>query len=78
MHRGSSLLCPYFQPLAIHIIYHQTSNIKRTLVGNKIVDHSDVVEALPVVIILDLKSGFNGLGKNNCKTWETFKGFGAP
>ena len=27
--------------------YHQVSNIKRTL-GNKIVDHSDVVGALPV------------------------------
>ena len=28
--------------------YHQTSNISRTLVGNKIVDHSNVVEASPV------------------------------
>ena len=29
-------------------IYHKTSNISRTLVGNKIVDHSDVVGASPV------------------------------
>ena len=28
--------------------YRQTSNISRTLVGNKIVDNSDVVEALHV------------------------------
>ena len=28
--------------------YRQVSNIKRTLVGNKIVDHSDVVGASPV------------------------------
>ena len=28
--------------------YHKTSNISRTLVCNKIVDHSDVVGALPV------------------------------
>ena len=28
--------------------YRQTSNTRRTLVGNKIVDHSDVVGALPV------------------------------
>ena len=28
--------------------YHQVSNISRTLVGNKIVDQSDVVGASPV------------------------------
>ena len=28
--------------------YHQVSNISRTLVGNKNVDHSDVVGASPV------------------------------
>ena len=27
--------------------YRKVSNIRRTLVGNKIVDHSDVVEASP-------------------------------
>ena len=30
------------------IIYRQVSNIRNTLVGNKIVDHSDVVGASPV------------------------------
>ena len=29
-------------------VYHKISNISRTLVGNKIVDHSDVVGASPV------------------------------
>ena len=29
-------------------MYHKTSNIRRTLVGNKIVYHSDVVGASPV------------------------------
>ena len=29
-------------------MYRQVSNIRRTLVGNKIVDHSDVVGASPV------------------------------
>ena len=28
-------------------MYRKTSNIRRTLVGNKIVDHSDVVGASP-------------------------------
>ena len=31
-----------------HMKYRKTSNISRTLVGNKIVDHSDVVGASPV------------------------------
>ena len=30
------------------LIYRQVSNIRRTLQGNKIVDHSDVVGASPV------------------------------
>ena len=30
------------------VIYCQTSNVSGTLIGNKIVDHSDVVGALPV------------------------------
>ena len=30
------------------LIYRKTSNIRRTLVGNKIVDHADVVGASPV------------------------------
>ena len=31
-----------------NLSYRKVSNIKRTLVGNKIVDHSDVVGASPV------------------------------
>ena len=60
--------------------YRQTSNNRRTLVGNKIVDHSDVVGAWHVgaapstFFILNLTPGFNGLGKDNCKTsQELFK-----
>ena len=42
-----------FAPWSIHYIYNnmryrKTSNISRTLVGNKIVDNSDVVGASPV------------------------------
>ena len=29
-------------------IYRKVSNIRRTLIGNEIVDHSDAVGALPV------------------------------
>ena len=37
------------QVISSHSIdYRQVSNIRRTLVGNKIVDHSDVVGAAPV------------------------------
>ena len=31
-----------------YTLYRQVSNIRRTLVGNKMVDHSDVVGASPV------------------------------
>ena len=34
--------------VAVILNYRQVSNIRRTLVGNKIVDHSDVVGASPV------------------------------
>ena len=34
-------------PILIRI-YRQVSNIRRTIVGDKIVDHSDVVGASPV------------------------------
>ena len=36
------------EPSGSQIIYRKTSNIRRTLARNKIVDHSDVVGALPV------------------------------
>ena len=62
-------------------------NISCTLVGDKTVDNSYVVVASPVggapttssFSTIDIMPGFNGLGKDNCKTrWETFKvlGFG--
>ena len=57
--------------------YRQNSNIGRTLVGNKIVDHSDVVGAVPTgdaAFILDLTPAFSGLDKDNYKTVrETFQ-----
>ena len=62
-----------------HLNFDQISNIRRALVGNKIVDYSDVVRASPVgaaptTSILDLTPGFNGLGKDNYKTGrESFK-----
>ena len=43
--------CVKYQPfcLGFNVLdYHQTSNISHTMVGNKIVDHSDVVGTLPV------------------------------
>ena len=47
-------------------MYWQTSFIRRTL-GNKIVDHSDVVGA--GTFIIDFKTpGFKRLAKGNCKT----------
>ena len=44
------LLMPSLLNIRSHDIkdYRKTSNIRRTLVGNKIVDHSDVVGASPV------------------------------
>ena len=59
--------------------YRQTPNINRTLVGNRIVDQSDVVGASPVgaapttssfnkSVILDLTPGFNILHKEKCMT----------
>ena len=39
---------PFFSSCAKISIYREVSNLSRTLVGNKIVDHSDVVGASPV------------------------------
>ena len=48
-------------------IHPQSSNISRTLVGNKIVDDSNYI------FILDLTHGYHGLGIGNSKTRrETF------
>ena len=38
----------YIKPLRPSDAYREVSNIRRTLVGNKIVDQSDVVGASPV------------------------------
>ena len=56
-------------------MYRQTCNISRTLVGNKIVDHSDACRRCSnCIFIHDLTLGFNGLGKDNFKSRrETFK-----
>ena len=59
----------------------QVSNIRRTLVGNEIGDHSDIVGASPVGAAPNISSfstkltpAFIGLGKDNCKTRrETFE-----
>ena len=62
--------------------YRKTSNVSRTLVGNKIVDNSDVVGASPVgaapnyIVILNLTPGFNGLGKDHCKRRQEIFKFG--
>ena len=57
-----------------------SSNIRHTLVGNKTVDHSDVVGCIACrgcsnyICILDLTPGYNGLGKNSYHMrLETFK-----
>ena len=45
---GLYLLMIYTVIIPPYDIYRQTSNISRTSVGNEIVDHSDVIGALPV------------------------------
>ena len=64
------------------IMYHrQTSNINRTLVCNKLADHSDVVGALPVGAAPNISSFSTYLlasmdwTKNNCKTRRETFGF---
>ena len=65
-----------------HTSYHQIPNIRGTFVGNKIFDNSDVVGASPVGLapttssFSTLTSGFNGLGKDNCKTGRESCNFG--
>ena len=59
--------------------YRKTSNISRTLVGNKIVDNScswsiACRHCSNYIFILNLTPGFNGLSEDNCKRiQETFK-----
>ena len=42
------MLCTFPYPIVSSITYRKTSDINHTLVGNKVVDNSDVVGALPV------------------------------
>ena len=61
------------------LYYRKTSNISRTLVGNKIVDNScswsiSCRRCSNCIFILNLTPGFHGLGKDHCKRrQETFK-----
>ena len=51
--RRHAHVTPPWRILTMHAItYRQTSNIRGTLVGNKIADHSDVVVAAPVQLYL--------------------------
>ena len=43
-----TLLWLHYSSWLINVMYRETSNISRTSVGSKIVDHSDVVGASPV------------------------------
>ena len=69
-----------------HMIYPPTSNVKSTLVGNNIFDHSDVVGAYPAVLLqLHLHSQLNtwlqwiGQMQMQDKTRNIYLlGFGAP
>ena len=55
-------------------MYPQVSNIRRTLEGNKIFDHSDVVGASSVGAAPT--HDFIGLGKDNCNTRREISKFG--
>ena len=60
--------------------FRQVYNIRRTLVGNTIVHHSDACSwsiacrrCSNCIFIIDLTLGFNIFGKDNCQTrWEKF------
>ena len=60
--------------------YRETCKIRRTLVYDKIVAYSNVYvswisawwRCSNYIFILDLTHGFNGLGKDNCKTREKY------
>ena len=52
--------------------YRKTSNISRTLIGNKIVDNYR--RCSNYIFILNFTPGFNGLSEDNCKRiQETFE-----
>ena len=50
-------------------IYRKTSNIRRTITDNNIVDHWDACQrCFNYIFILDLTSGFKRFGKDSRKT----------
>ena len=61
-------------------MYRQISNIRRTLIENKIIDHWSIRCSWSIacrrcsnyIFIMYSTAGFNGLGKDNHK-WETFQ-----
>ena len=75
----SSVKTPFILFRLQCLIYRKISTIRRTFVGNQIVDHSDVVGAAcrrcsNYIFILNLTHAFNRLDKDNSKArWETFK-----
>ena len=79
----NTLLCVYIiwqYMRAICFTYYQTFNIICTLVGNKTVWSLRCSWSIACrhcsnyIFIFNLTPGFNGLGKDNCKTWrETFQ-----
>ena len=58
------------------VTYRKIFNIRRTVVGNKIVYHSDVFGCSNYIFILDLSPGFNRLCKDNCKMRQIHLSFG--
>ena len=75
---NGKMIISWYQRGHLMMSYRQVSNIRCTLVGNNIVDHSVVVGVLPVgdapTSSSFLTPGFNGLGKDNCTMRrETFK-----
>ena len=67
----------------LNIYILKPPNISHTLVGNKIVDHSDVVGASPmarwsnyIFILNSTPGGFNVLGQDNCKGDKKHLSFG--
>ena len=58
--------------------YRQVSNMRGTLLGNKIGDHSDVTcrRCSNYIFILDLTPGFTGLGEDSCTTRRETSKFG--
>ena len=66
---------------ADHKLHTIKRNIRRTLVGNRLADHSEVVATLLIgaaltTFILDSTAAFNGLDKDSRKWNEKHKSLG--